>query len=403
MCGIAGVFAYREPDRLISREIVRRITNALSHREPDGEGIFTDGPVGPGNRRLSIVDLAETGAQPMWTLDRRAVMSYNGEFYNHAEFRPKLEARGVRFCGRSDTETLLYLLAEYGPDALRDVAGIFGLAFWDKRARRLLLARDPIGVKQVCFNDDGKRVASRWMKGRESLVARPDWPLPAAESPARSGRARVCGNLLKQLEPQILVRLVRSAAAGTDWARRYFNNFASVSEATWLRVFSSQEVLSRSRVRDTFKTGIEANPAADPATRLMHWDVRTYLPGLFWQDDRMSMANSLESRVPLADPRVVRVAFHIPFEWKFRAGASKCSVGARLASSNSGERLSCGLKVAAERPMGSETRAPSGIQGVPARHSGGRSVADPLGRNPRDYVGLAGSSSESETRISGRG
>jgi asparagine synthase (glutamine-hydrolysing) len=108
-----------------------------------------------------------------------------------------------------------------------------------------------------------------------------------------------------------------------DWMRRYFNHFAAVPEKDWLKVFEAREVISRRKAWEIFHEGVDSSPAPDPATRLMHWDKRTYLPGLFSQDDRMSMANSLESRVPLADPRIVRFAFHIPFEWKFRAGASK--------------------------------------------------------------------------------
>jgi len=108
-----------------------------------------------------------------------------------------------------------------------------------------------------------------------------------------------------------------------DWMRRYFNHFAAVPEKDWLKVFEARKIISRRKAWEIFQEGAESSPAPDPATRLMHWDKRTYLPGLFSQDDRMSMANSLESRVPLADPRIVRFAFHIPFEWKFRAGASK--------------------------------------------------------------------------------
>jgi asparagine synthase (glutamine-hydrolysing) len=119
------------------------------------------------------------------------------------------------------------------------------------------------------------------------------------------------------------MRLLRSLRAGLDWERRYFDNFATVSERVWRDVFSPDAAVSRSRAWDVFKFGVDASSAKDPATRLMHWDMRTYLPCLFAQDDRMSMANSLESRVPIADPRLVRLAFHLPFEWKFRAGTSK--------------------------------------------------------------------------------
>jgi asparagine synthase (glutamine-hydrolysing) len=549
MCGIAGVYSY-QGDEPVNREALVRMTRRLAHRGPDDEGIFVEGPIGLGLRRLSIVDLSPTGAQPMSTLDGRAVIVYNGEFYNHTEFRRQLEARGVRFRGTSDTETLLYLLAEYGPDALRDVAGIFGLAFWDKRTRRLLLARDPLGVKQVYLHDNaqrivfgseikalllypgvsarvdpegvnqylhfhtplfertffegirqlqpgefmevaqagvrkkrywqldgfeskfrnaeeavdelrnvlakvvreqlmsdvplgaffsggidstavasfasrsGKRVqcfgvhfsgqgviderpfqelaakalqvplelttvngdsfpadmerllyfqdqpmigaamipmyyvsrlaaahvkvclggqagdeifggyaryglgapfqaASRWWLGREVQAGGAQGHRYAQGAP-EGQLSRVRDNLLRQLsEPRTLVRLARTLVSGLDWTRRYFDNFAAVPERDWLKAFEAREFVSRKKAWQIFREGVSSSPAPDPPTRLMHWDQRTYLPGLFSQDDRMSMANSLESRVPLADPRIVRFAFHIPFEWKFRAGASK--------------------------------------------------------------------------------
>lgn len=518
------------------------MTSVLVHRGPDGEGHWSEGPIALGHRRLAIVDLSETGAQPMPTADRRGWLTYNGEFYNHRDFRRQLEQRGVRFRGPSDSETLLYLLAEYGPDALKDVAGIFGLAFWDAHHRRLILARDPMGVKQVYFHDDGHRLVFaseiKALFQHSGVPCRPDFEglnqylhfhtplfartafadiqqvepgqyltvsgsgvrrktywqldgfeadfrspeeavealqatlqtvvtqqlmsdvpvgaffsggidstavasfarrsvanlqcfgvhfhgqgvideLPYQQSAAqslsvplstttldgesfpedlarllyfqdqpligaamlpmyavsqlastrvkvclggqaadelfggyaryaladplgvlarwRSGRggrgaegsagtahsARVGGNLAKQLHWKNIARLGRVLLSARDGRRRYFDNFAQVGERAWQSVFAAREAVSRDRAWEAFRAGVESSPAPDESTRMMHWDQRTYLPGLFAQDDRMSMANSLESRVPLADPRVARFAFRVPFEWKFRAGASK--------------------------------------------------------------------------------
>jgi asparagine synthase (glutamine-hydrolysing) len=134
----------------------------------------------------------------------------------------------------------------------------------------------------------------------------------------------VGGNLWKQLaDPATLRRLARSALHLTDWRTRYFENFAKVPERTWRGVLADPALVSRARCRATFDEVIERSPATSPADKVMHWDLQTYLTGLFQQDDRMSMANSLESRVPLADPRVVRFAFQCGPDLKFRAGASK--------------------------------------------------------------------------------
>jgi asparagine synthase (glutamine-hydrolysing) len=101
-------------------------------------------------------------------------ITYNGEFYNHASFRERLLARGHRFRGPSDTETLLHLMEESGPEALTEAVGIFGFAFWNSRSRRLTLARDPLGVKQVYYHDDGRRIV--FASEIKALLLCPDVP-----------------------------------------------------------------------------------------------------------------------------------------------------------------------------------------------------------------------------------
>jgi asparagine synthase (glutamine-hydrolysing) len=536
MCGIAGLFHYKDRLRLADLTALRRMTGSIIHRGPDDEGYFVDGSVGLGNRRLAIVDVSPSGHQPMQSPDEQYCLTYNGEFYNHRSFRPKLEAHGVRFRGSSDTETLLHALATYGPGVLTDVAGIFGLAFWDARHQRLILARDPLGVKQLYYHDDGRRVvfasemkallqcvdvpreidpdavneylhfhtplfdrtffrqikqvrAGEYIEvGRFGLRRKIYWETdgfqPRDEAPEKSveilrdlletvvdeqlmsdvpvgayfsggidssavaafakrsghspklfgvhfsnqdiiderpyqesaaaalglelhlttvdGRSfpdefmklayyqdqpvigpalipmyhvsrlaadhvKVClggqaadevfggyaryalvhpgrvfsswfsgqshapsevnshpvgRNLMKQIvDMQTLRRIARSGLGG--WRERYFDNFAKVPESLWLKMLPSAQFVSRSRARDLFRDGVARSPAQDPGDKILHWDMQTYLTGLFQQDDRMSMANSLESRVPIADPRVVRFALHTRFDLKLRGGSTK--------------------------------------------------------------------------------
>jgi len=536
MCGIAGIYHYRDRLRTADLAVVQRMCRSIAHRGPDDEGFFVDGPVGLGNRRLAIVDVSPTGHQPMESLDGLSCLTYNGEFYNHQSFRPQLRARGTHFKGSSDTETLLYALATYGPGVLTNVAGIFGLAFWDARHQRLILARDPLGVKQLYYHDDGMRVvfaselkallqcadvprdidpeavneylhfhtplfdrtffrqikqvrAGEYVEiGRFGLRRKVYWETdgfqPREEDAERSveilrdlletvvgeqlmsdvpvgayfsggidssavaafamrsghrpklfgvhftnqqiiderpyqesaaaalgldlhlttidgdqfpdeflklayyqdqpvigaalipmyhvsrlaaGHVKVClggqaadevfggyaryalvhparvfsswfsgqktgageaaanpvgRNLLKQiLDLQNVRRIARTAGLG-GWRERYFDNFAKVPESLWLQMFSPQFV-SRRRARSAFEDGLARSPAQDPGDKILHWDMQTYLTGLFQQDDRMSMANSLESRVPIADPRVVRFALHTGFDLKLRGGATK--------------------------------------------------------------------------------
>jgi asparagine synthase (glutamine-hydrolysing) len=541
MCGVAGIFTYADFGEPVDRDQLLRMTRRLSHRGPDDEGVHIDGSLGLGHRRLSIVDLSHTGHQPMPAAGGKFWISYNGEFYNHLAFRQRLEEHGHRFQGTSDTETLLLMLAEYGPRILSDAAGIFAFAFWDRAARRLILARDPLGVKQLYYHDDGRRIvfasevkalleadgvpreldpaglndylhfhtplfertffknihqvqagefievdrnglrrrryaetdgfqprhetaaesvdelksllrsvvdeqlmsdvpvgaffsggidssaiaafarksgrpvkcfgvhftdqgviderpyqeaaasalgldlelttvdsrsfpddllrltwfqdqpvigaalipmyhvsrlAARQVKvclggqgadevfggyARYALV-RParvisSWLSRAVAGAAHSNApadADVGSNLMKQLlDARNLRRLARRLDPTESWSGRYFENFAQVPEAEWRRVFPDAAIVSRRNARAIFESTIRRSPALAPGDKILHWDIQTYLTGLFHQDDRMSMANGLESRVPMADPRIVRFALHTDFDLKLKGGATK--------------------------------------------------------------------------------
>ncbi|HKA00265.1 MAG TPA: hypothetical protein VKE70_27330, partial [Candidatus Solibacter sp.] len=110
------------------RETLMRMTDAIAHRGPDGEGYYTDGPVGLGHRRLAIIDLSPNGKQPMATPDGRFVVTYNGEIYNFRELRTELEALGRRFSTRSDTEVLLAAWSEWREKSLDKFNGMFAFA-----------------------------------------------------------------------------------------------------------------------------------------------------------------------------------------------------------------------------------------------------------------------------------
>jgi asparagine synthase (glutamine-hydrolysing) len=124
--------------------------DSIAHRGPDGEGLYLAPGVGLGHRRLSIVDVAH-GQQPMWSEDRRFVIVYNGEVFNHPSLKPELEAAGVRYRTRSDTETVLHLYARLGEGAVERMRGMFAFAIWDSVERRLFLARDRYGVKPLYY------------------------------------------------------------------------------------------------------------------------------------------------------------------------------------------------------------------------------------------------------------
>jgi asparagine synthase (glutamine-hydrolysing) len=545
MCGIAGIFNYADPERLADRDLLVRMTRKLAHRGPDAEGFWFKDNIGLGHRRLSIVDLSPTGAQPMATDDETGWLTYNGEFYNHQEFRDRLSARGVRFRGTSDSETLLKLMEAEGPDALTETAGIFAFAWWDGRSQSLTLARDHMGVKQVYFHDDGRRIvfasevkalledptvprepdseavnqylhfhtalfertffrnihvvrAAHYLRiTRHGAITRRYWTLDGDGKPAdrdtgrvkelqreltevvgrqlmadvpvgsffsggidscaiaahatqagkkplcfgvhftgqgvtderpyqeaaaealgldlrlitmdgstfpediarlmyhqdepvigsamfpmskvselaarhvkvclggqaadelfggyaryalgrpgqvlrswfagRQGvgaeagpkqatpaQAQVGGNLARQFaEGGTLYRLAKNARHLAHWETSYFEHFAKVPQETWFRVLEAREFCSRERSRQMFHETVTRYESKDPVDKIMRWDVDTYLTGLFHQDDRMSMAASLESRVPFADPKLARFAFGTSADLKLRGGASK--------------------------------------------------------------------------------
>jgi asparagine synthase (glutamine-hydrolysing) len=153
MCGIVGIFNLNgEP---VSSVQLRQMTDAISHRGPDGEGFSLDSFVGLGHRRLAILDLSPAGHQPMMTEDKQYALTYNGEIYNFRELKTELEKRGHRFRSRTDSEVVLYAYVEWGPACLERFNGMFALAIWDKTKQELFLARDRYGVKPLYYSFQG--------------------------------------------------------------------------------------------------------------------------------------------------------------------------------------------------------------------------------------------------------
>lgn len=149
MCGITGFFAL--DGRPASPALLQRMTDAVAHRGPDGEGIFTDGALGFGHRRLAIIDLSAAASQPMRSVDGRYVITYNGELYNFPELREELERLGLRFQSRSDTEVILNAYVQWGPNSVERFNGMFAFAIWDTAERTLFVARDRYGIKPLYY------------------------------------------------------------------------------------------------------------------------------------------------------------------------------------------------------------------------------------------------------------
>jgi asparagine synthase (glutamine-hydrolysing) len=149
MCGICGQFNFQRGEP-VGRETIARMADSIAHRGPDDKGYFISGAVGLGFRRLSIIDLAG-GHQPMSDPEETVWVIFNGEIYNFKELRAELEECGHRFRTNSDTEVVVHGYREWGADLFNHLNGMFGLAIWDVRKKRLVIARDAMGIKLVYY------------------------------------------------------------------------------------------------------------------------------------------------------------------------------------------------------------------------------------------------------------
>ena len=165
MCGIVGIYAYRDASTSVDLDELRRMRDHMQRRGPDGSGewLSADGRVGLAHRRLAIIDLSQRGAQPMHTRDGKLSITFNGEIYNYRSLRAELERKGYEFESQSDTEVLLHLYRDRGPDMLRALRGMYAFGLWDAAERSMLLARDPYGIKPLYYSthDGSLRFASQ--------------------------------------------------------------------------------------------------------------------------------------------------------------------------------------------------------------------------------------------------
>lgn len=176
MCGINGIALSSRSRNVIDVRLLERMRDVITHRGPDEEGLFIDENVGLGHRRLSIVDVSG-GHQPMTVEGGRLFITYNGEIYNHADFRAELEAKGHVYDTHCDTEAILHLYEEYGSRVVDHLRGMFAFAIWDKEKRELFIARDRLGVKPLYYvhaNDGSLYFASEIKSLLEARAVKPE-------------------------------------------------------------------------------------------------------------------------------------------------------------------------------------------------------------------------------------
>ena len=169
MCGIAGILGGGE--RPVKLDELRAMSGMLVHRGPDDDGYYLDASVGLTMRRLSIIDL-ESGRQPVRNEDGSVWVVFNGEIYNYRQLRRELQARGHTFVTTTDTEVIVHLYEDLGPNCVDELRGMFAFALWDAEKRQLLIARDRLGIKPLYYAE----IAGRLYFGSElkALLALPD-------------------------------------------------------------------------------------------------------------------------------------------------------------------------------------------------------------------------------------
>src|SRR5437867_7914677 len=153
MCGIAGIVNLKGDT--VPLDVLKRMTDVIAHRGPDGEGHWASGCAGLGHRRLAIIDLSPAGKQPMTNETGDVLITFNGEIYNFPELRKQLEALGHRFHSRTDTEVIVHGYEQWGAECVMHLNGMFAFAIWDVRRQELFLARDRFGVKPLYYAVQG--------------------------------------------------------------------------------------------------------------------------------------------------------------------------------------------------------------------------------------------------------
>jgi len=192
MCGLAAIFAYGDTAPTVDGKMLSAINGAMARRGPDGQGqwLSDDQRVGLAHRRLAIIDLSDSAAQPMLTGDpkERLAITYNGEIYNFLELRERLEAENYAFTTNSDTEVLLQLYRRYGFDMVDHLRGMYAFAIWDEERQGLFLGRDPFGIKPLYYHNDGKTIAiASQVKALLAGFAAAGMPRPAFDAAGHVG------------------------------------------------------------------------------------------------------------------------------------------------------------------------------------------------------------------------
>jgi asparagine synthase (glutamine-hydrolysing) len=260
MCGIAAIYSQQGHDSAQAGTRIQSMTDEMKHRGPDGNGHYIDSHVALGQRRLSIIDLSEAGAQPMTSSNGRFVIVFNGEIYNYQDLNQQLAKRGYQPHSRSDTETILNLYDAYGAKCLEHLQGMFAFVIWDKQDKTFFAARDRFGIKPLYFakTSEGYVFASE-LKGilKSGLVAK-ELNYSALDSLFELGSVR---------QPETLIQGIQNLRPGW-WFRISEKGFET--KQYWDIAFSSDTAnaeisydAAKTKLRDLFFESIRLHLISD--------------------------------------------------------------------------------------------------------------------------------------------
>jgi asparagine synthase (glutamine-hydrolysing) len=267
MCGIVGIYAYGNASAPADPNELIRMRDHMRRRGPDGAGAWSsaDQRVALGHRRLAIIDLSERGAQPMQTVDGRLHVTFNGEIYNYRALRAELEHKGYVFQSHSDTEVLLHLYRDRGPEMLRALRGMYAFGLWDAAERSLLLARDPYGIKPLYYSDHGGTL--RFASQVKALLA-------GGQVPREHDTAGLVGFHLWGFvpEPYTRYRAVRALPAGSyltvkqsgaGEVRSHFSISRQWADACEAPHVNLREQAVQARIRAALRDSVASHMIAD--------------------------------------------------------------------------------------------------------------------------------------------
>jgi asparagine synthase (glutamine-hydrolysing) len=272
MCGIVAVLNF---DRAaIDSQRLRAMRDVLHHRGPDDEGLFVEGPVGLGHRRLSIIDLSETGRQPMSNEDGSIQVVFNGEIYNYLELTQDLKAKGHRFSSSSDTEVIPHLYEEDGEECVTRFNGMFSFVLWDRRRRRLVAARDRMGIKNLYYYVTPKKL----ILASEIKAILEDPDVERAIDPQALADYAFCGRALggktmfrniRELEPGHMLRVDLESGRPLIkkyWGLRYNYNRSRSDEAVKDELFYLLDESVKMHCRSDASLGCHLSGGLDSST-----------------------------------------------------------------------------------------------------------------------------------------